>query len=170
MVTLPWLAWAVWLANAPTALSQFNYTARFTLDSLDGMVDLDGASQWWSENMAWTRDEETGYRTRVSPRRFGEAGLWFVGTGFKVNGLGSWIDGEPDEFSKEPMIGKLQYANRKQPQPIPGYINGSTEQNPDRFSNTSLQLAAYELTLKYFPNANFEFHNLTIDVPIRTQA
>lgn len=168
MVTVSWLTWAVWLAAARTALSQFNSTAQFTFDSLDGMVDLDGAARWWSFHMPWTMDAETGYRTSTG-RRYGEAGLWFVGTGFKVHSISNWVQGAPKDIS-QPVLGELHYANLAQPGPVSGWINGTTEDLPESLSNHSLQLAAYQFTIKYYPSARTEFHNITIDVPILTQA
>lgn len=75
MIFLPRIAWLVWPLIALPTRAQFNDTFKFTVDSLDGMVDVDGASEWWG-GRPFTLENATGYRT--SDGSGGSSGCAFV--------------------------------------------------------------------------------------------
>lgn len=169
---LCWLAGAAWLGFAPTVFSQFNTTVNFTLTSLDPMVDLDGKYR----GTAFDYDEATGYRT-ADFNRYYEKHFWFVGTAFKMRGVATYKENS-------------DYVNRSEPARLEAYLGYPTVLNnivkqfnsdysdPENISNdplvlvagSSLELAAYELLLRLHPWATYEFHNVTVSIPIRTQA
>lgn len=95
MALLRWIAWALWASVASTATAQFNTTVKFTLTSMDPMVDLDAASQTWA-GVPFTLDDATGYRTSTG-RSSGNAGCWFVASAFDVQGSVNWKGGAPPE-------------------------------------------------------------------------
>ena len=53
--------------------------------------------------------------------------------------------------------------------PFTQYL-GNEQGPPNEFGDLSLPLAAYQIDFMYYPFATAEFHNLTVQVPIRTQA
>lgn len=171
---LCWLAGAAWLGFAPTVFSQFNTTVNFTLTSLDPMVDLDGRSRI----AALDYDEATGYRT-ADFNRYEERYFWFVGTAFKMRGVATY---------KENYLSDVNTSEPARLQAYLGYPSTPTTKilkqfnsdysDPENISNdpsvlvagSSLELAAYELRLRLIQYATYEFHNVTVSVPIRTQA
>lgn len=172
MFALCLLAWATWLSLAPTASPQFNSTIDFTLTSMDAMMDLDDIVAPFSY------DEETGYRTADVPY-FMRGYCEFIGTGFRVNGFGTY----KNESQPTPVAsGWLHRPDRKvvvrtrhdddaifPPGEMPRY-NGSEEGAPNHFNDSYLELGLYLLLLNVYPTALYEFHNLTVTIPIRTQA
>lgn len=165
---LSWLAWP--LFALPTVV-QFNDTFKFTVDSLDGLVDVDGASEWWG-GPPFTMDNATGYRTSAGSG--GSSGCAFVGVGFDVQGLARWRNANhqvnrSDPQSIDPVLGFLQRPTVGTAGPST-QLNGTVRETPDLMSASGLNLSAYELRWSYSPDAIFEFHNLSINVTFRTQA
>lgn len=162
--------WLPCLLFAIAATAQFNDTFKFTVDSLDGMVDVDGASEWWGGS-PFTINNVTGYRTSTGS---GSSGCAFVGTGFEVQGLARWRDSnhqvnDSDPQSRYPVLGFLQTPTAGPSGPNT-QLNSTVHDTPDLMSAAGLNLSAYELRWTYTSEAEFEFHNLTIDIPVRTQA
>lgn len=162
--------WLPCLLFAIAATAQFNDTFKFTVDLLDGMVDVDGASEWWGGS-PFTINNVTGYRTSTGS---GSSGCAFVGTGFEVQGLARWRDSnhqvnDSDPQSRYPVLGFLQTPTAGPSGPNT-QLNSTVHDTPDLMSAAGLNLSAYELRWTYTSEAEFEFHNLTIDIPVRTQA
>lgn len=162
-----WMSPVTWIALAVTASAQFNDTVKFTLTSWDPMVDVDGASNAWT-GQPFTLDSATGYRTSTG-RSSGNAGFWFVGTGFDLQGRALWkLGGAP--AGAIPLTGVLSYPGQREEDSTLPRFNLTAKESPDLASLSTLELAAYELMVSWFPVSAFEFHNITIDVPIKSQA
>lgn len=170
-----WIAWALWAFAASTATAQFNTTVKFTLTSMDPMVDLDAASETWA-GVPFTLDDATGYRTSTG-RSSGNAGCWFVGSAFDVQGSVNWKGDAPPEGPagvglNNPASAFLYYPDtdyhRRRNETRQFNISAGT--GPDLLSVSQLDLRAYELRLSFSPYTVLEFHNITVDVPILTQA
>lgn len=97
-----------------------------------------------------------------------------VGVGFEVQGFARWKNAnrkvnQSDALSVNPVIGRLLKPTASLAGPGAEF-KGIVRDTPDLMSRSGLNLSAYELRWTYSPEADFEFHNLTIDIPVRTQA
>lgn len=163
----PWL-YAIWLASAQVVTAQFNSTVSFTLTSLDGLVDVDGATSWW-DGLPSTVDSETGYRTSAG-RSSGTSGCSFVGTGFEVHGFGLWKYGEPTDRPWGAVVAQVSHPDQdSQDEPLLTLF-GNVTRDPRLLSASNLSLSAYEMTWVRRADSQLQFHNLTVTIPIRTQA
>lgn len=165
MMTLGWLLWAAWLGSAD---AQFNDTYRLTLTSADGMCDFDGASKAVFDGEPFTLDAGTGFRTSAG-RSSGHSGVWFVATGVSVHGRASWKTDPGDGSS--PSYAFLYRTNEEWRSVLDTDRNYNVSADTNPLLNASgLDLASYELRFSFQSAAQLEFHNMTIDVPIKTQA
>lgn len=169
-----WQVWAVWLLFAQSVIAQFNTTIRFTLTSLDGPVDVDAARSWHA-GLPFTVDTETGYRTSTG-RSSGVFGSSFVGTGFEVQGYGLRKYGQPTEDDSEdtstlhPVYAWLSHSDQDWQKEELLELTGNVTNDPRLFTATDFSLSTYDLIWTFRADSQLEFHNLTIDIPIRTQA
>lgn len=158
----------LWVFCTSAATAQFNDTVKFTLTSMDPMLDFDRASGLFAGR--FTLDPETGHRTSAG-RSSGAVGGWFVGTGFEMRGLGKWKSGQPtSSTSSDPLHAFLFPTNRNSTSDEVTMYNGSVRDTPDLFKASNLSLSAYQLQIGWGADGVFEFHNVTIDIPVRTQA
>lgn len=171
MMALHWLSWAACLYLAWTAQSQFNSTVQFTVDSMDPMCDLDYP---WTAGQPFTLDEEIGYRTSTG-RSSGKSGCFFVGTGFQVRGRVYWTPFYANASNRngfdDHASATLLYPFRSEwDQSTENRFAGVEKNDTNLYGQSSLDLHAYKLMFNYAGVSRLEFHNLTVDVPIRTQA
>lgn len=161
------LAWLLWV---PTARAQFNDTYRFTFTSVDGLCDFDGASKAAFDGEPFTLDSETGYRTSAG-RSSGASGCWFVGTGVTVEGRGIWKPNADTSDPPDPVHAFLYQTNQQFQSVLDteNYFNVSAD-NTTLLDVHGRELRSYELRFTHMPDSQMEFHNMTVDVPIRTQA
>lgn len=163
MVGPSWVACALVSATwLPTALAQFNGTAKFVLNSMDPMLDFD------SEGSAWTLDNWSEWASRHSYRDTGLARLRFVGTGYEAADSAEW-KAEGANGSQSALTVTLDFENRPHSSPLIGPLNISSP-GPKLSTMAPLSLAAYTLDLRYSSGSEVIFHNVTIDVPFRSQA
>lgn len=159
---------ALWVFCTSTATAQFNDTVKFTLTSMDPMLDFDMASGFFVGR--YILDPETGYRTSTG-RSSGAVGGWFVGTGFEMRGFGKWEFGYPTSSPwSDPLHAFLFPTNRERNSDEVTTYNVTVRDTPDLWTASNLSLSAYQLEIHRGSDGVFEFHNLTIDIPVRTQA
>lgn len=158
---------ALWVFCTSTATAQFNDTVKFTLTSMDPMLDFDQSSFFVGRYLL---DPETGYRTSTG-RSSGDVGGWFVGTGFEVRGFAKWEFGYPTSSTlPDPLHAFLFPTNREISSDEVTKYNVTARDTPDLLKASNLSLSAYQLQVARGSDGVFEFHNLTIDIPVRTQA
>lgn len=162
MASVQFARWATLLTIASMVMAQFNSTVNFTVTSIDPMLGYD----YMSDSIL---DPETGYRTSAG-RSSGLVSAWFVGTAFDVQGRAFWKrDGPLGGGDRGPGLATIQPMNRVRSSPETLKFNLSVKDTPDLVSS-SLNLSAYELQVSWGADAKFEFHNLTVEIPVRTQA
>lgn len=164
------LGWLIWAARAS---AQFNDTYRFVFTSADGLCDFDGASVAFggSPYNPFTLDSETGYRTSAG-RSSGGSGVWFVGTGITVEGRGLWKPNSPNDKDPADPVHAFLYQTNQDWQPVldtPNFFNISADKMP-AIDVHGKELRSWELRIVHTASGRMEFHNMTVDVPVRTQA
>lgn len=164
---------ATWLLVARIVIAQFNSTVSFTLTSLDGPVDVDAARSWYG-GLPFTVDTDNGYRTSTG-RSSGVWGSSFVGTGFEVQGFGLWKYGSgpsdsDDDGNPGAVFAYLCPSDREWQEESLLELTGNVTDDPRLFAASNMPLSAYDLNWVLRADTQLEFHNLTIDIPIRTQA
>lgn len=138
----------------------FNSTISITLDWKSPMIAFD------TDDLRWKLDPNTNYRIYPEARS-GTTAFRFVGVGYLLNGkLEPFPTTGParDDYmfnTRIYTIGRAygqewQVVEAKPDQPNLGEIN-------------NLNLSAYHVEMIY-GDEKVEFHNLTVDVPLRTQA
>lgn len=165
-----WLPQATWVALAWVATAQFadkpipfNDTVQFTLTSIEPMVQFD------ARRGEWDLDESTGFRKTVGTK--GQASMHFVGTGFEVRGSLQWDEDQRQTTnrSQAPVRLVLRYEHSNSSDSnwsYEPYLTGG----PHLATLAPFELDAYKLDFDYRDGSAAEFHNVTIDVPVRTQA
>lgn len=159
LVTVATLHLAMW-----STLAQFNDTVRFTLDSMDPMIEFrpDGGPWLW--------DPVTGYSS-YGNMSYASIYSTFVGTGYEMRGSVAW--GRP--MRNLSIDGSFEIWLRNANSTIQVF-NISQTQEPVLSSFSPLKLDLYSVEMDrpagndWFRGSNFTFHNFTFDVPVRSQA
>ncbi|EKD01034.1 hypothetical protein A1Q2_04655 [Trichosporon asahii var. asahii CBS 8904] len=151
---------AVWVLMAPAAVAQFNSTVKFILTSRDAMLDFDTGS--------FVLDPETGYE-KTSGRSSGGVHGWFVGSGFELQGRAGWKRSGQNE-TNDPGLATIQPANRFRSSNVTREFRLAAQNTTFRTGASPVNLSAYEFMMSWQASGLLEFHNLTVELPIRTQA
>lgn len=164
-----WLGHVICLALASGAVAQyngtlnFNNTVQFTLSSIEPMVRFDVVRG------QWRLDEATGYRRTARTR--GQAEIHFIGTGFQVHGSLGWDESQAASTNRSEAPLALVVKDEKSDYrewywslepPLTG--------GPHIASLYPIELDAYVIEFNYHNGSAVEFTNITIDVPVLTQA
>lgn len=140
----------------------FNVTAAITLNWTSPMINLDGG------NRRWKIDPVTGYRTYEGPSS-GETQMNFVGVGYSINGTAK----RTSKISSGHLVSLALQLQRTAPQDDAvrrididdAHSNGTT-----LGALSDLDLRAYRMNFRHDGSVQLEFHNATVQIPIKTQA
>lgn len=148
----------------PDAAKVFNSTINVTLDSWSPMMQLDLT---WGE---WSLNGNTGYREHVSSDRQSRTVLafTFVGTGFQLRGSAQWAPGMGSADVTLPDPAELQLDTVLPTGESLKTVNVSGVDGLG--SMTGLDLSSYLPKVIFEPGVDVVFHNVTLEIPIRTQA
>lgn len=164
MIRHCWQSVAAWLVLLPISAGQFNGTFSVTVTALDPMAQFDSY-----ENQAWQWDLEpsSGFRSQDSPGYFS---CRFVATGYQAGGTAE----NPIEPGGEVANNTVKFQN--QPDALSEDSNAVRKLDVGGRNGTylgamsGLELAAYELVVRHAHNVRVRFHNLSLELPIRSQA
>lgn len=159
----PWLAG--WLLLASSAAGQFNDTFRTTITAMDPMTNLDTDDTRYN---VWNVDDVSGYRSNEW------LDAWFVchfvATGYDASGVAWWRTQDEGVAANNTLRYQSEPASDGPTGSFSrtlevGHMNGTY-----LGAMSGLELAAYELNVSHTYNTAVIFHNISLSIPIRSQA
>lgn len=164
-----WALLTAWLCLVYTASGQFNDTFRVTITSNDPMTDMDNVGDPRDPiTYNWKVDELSGFR-----KSSGAGGYMlcrFVATGYDAHGV-AWWTSQVDQISAN---NSLRYQNlpeaRGPNSDALQTVEVGAKNGTYLGSMSGLELAAYELVVSHENLTEVTFHNMSLQVPIRSQA
>lgn len=144
-----------WLLLAITAEAQFNTTIEFPLTALSPMVDMLEAF--------WAYDDQTGYAQTLQTRRgSGAFTALFLAQGYRLHGEAADRP-EVRVTGSRDLLGVVTGTG----------ISNRTELHVSKGVLSEVKLSEatmMELRVSYLDNGLITVHNITLDIPVRTQA
>lgn len=151
------------LATASSAVAQFNGSFEYTVSPLSPFLRMTTSGETAAGESDWVYDEKTGYATNkpLSRTPFYAS---FVAKGFRLNGQVESPDNDSFNPTMKDLFATLMLSSG------PHFSLGPDNSSVTLVNWTALESALFGLTLNLYTGTSFTLHNITIDLPVRTQA
>lgn len=169
MLRCRWALLTAGLSLVFTASGQFNGTFRVTITSSDPMTDMDNVGDPRDPiTYNWKVDEPSGFRK--SSAAGGYMLCRFVATAYEAHGVAWWTS----QVNQASANNSLRYQNQPEARGPTDDALQTVEVGAKNGtylgSMSGLELAAYELVVSHENLTEVTFHNISLQIPIRSQA